>query len=120
MKGITLNPAALEALVARAVVAALKSLGRGQGAKDLGELLDQPASWRYCGLSRSVWFRLRSQGKLPDPVDAHGGNPRWRRCDLEKFVKQLKPSRRSPAKIEAAREKGAKGAARANAKAKRK
>jgi predicted DNA-binding transcriptional regulator AlpA len=56
-------------------------------------LLPQPAAWRYAGLSRSGWFRLRSQGALPAPVRVKGAGLLWRRADLEQWAARLRPVR---------------------------
>ncbi len=57
-------------------------------------LLDQPAAWRYLGLSRSMWFRLRAAGELPDPVRVPGRKlPMWRVEDLDRWPRRLKPAR---------------------------
>jgi predicted DNA-binding transcriptional regulator AlpA len=92
---LQLDTEALEALIARIVEATLERLGRASGnghaAKPAGELLTQPESWRYCGLSRSVWFRLKAAGKLPSAVGSATRNPRWRRSDLQRWVEHLKP-----------------------------
>jgi predicted DNA-binding transcriptional regulator AlpA len=64
-----------------------------------GLLLSQGEAWRYLGLARSSWYRLRAAGKLPSPVSVYGTGPRWRRADLDAWVARLKPARRktSPA-----------------------
>jgi|GEM_PF-3576961 len=59
------------------------------------QLLDQGDAWHYCGLSRSGWFRLRSAGEIPAPVDVPGVGLRWRRTDLDKWLTRLKPRRNS-------------------------
>jgi len=58
-------------------------------------LLSQSEAWTYLGLPRSTWFRLRSAGKLPDPVNVPGSGLFWRRADLDKWVTNLKPERKS-------------------------
>lgn len=63
------------------------------------QTFDQPGAIAYSGLPRSTWFRLRSAGKLPAPVEVEGTGPRWRRSDLDKWLERLKPRRtRSTAK----------------------
>lgn len=52
-------------------------------------LLDQQNAWEFVGLSRATWFRLRSAGKIPEPVRIAGSSLRWRRSDLEKWVAGL-------------------------------
>jgi predicted DNA-binding transcriptional regulator AlpA len=91
---LKLDNEALEALIARTVEATLERLGHGNGrpAKVPGELLSQPEAWAFCGLSRSVWFRLKSAGKLPPPVGSATSNPRWRRADLQRWIERLKPA----------------------------
>ena len=56
-------------------------------------LLSQPDAWAYLGLPRSTWFRLRSAGKLPSPVNVPSGGLFWRRADLDRWTGNLKPSR---------------------------
>jgi predicted DNA-binding transcriptional regulator AlpA len=56
-------------------------------------MLDQVAAYRYAGLSRSAWFRLRSAGRTPAPVDAGDGVLRWRRADLDHWVERMRPNR---------------------------
>jgi predicted DNA-binding transcriptional regulator AlpA len=63
-----------------------------QQAKPL--LLSQADAWTYLGLPRSTWFRLRSAGKLPEPVAVPGGALYWRRADLDKWTSNLRPSRK--------------------------
>lgn len=53
-------------------------------------LLSQPAAIKYVGLSRATFFRLRSAGRLPAPVDIEGAGVTYRRSDLEKFVERLR------------------------------
>jgi len=60
-----------------------------------GLLLTQNKSWEYVGIPRSTWFRLRSAGSLPEPVNVPGSGLFWRRADLDKWVASLKPERRS-------------------------
>jgi predicted DNA-binding transcriptional regulator AlpA len=57
------------------------------------QLLDQADAWRYCGLSRSAWFRLRSADQLPGPVNIDRSGLRWRKADLDKWLARLKPKR---------------------------
>jgi predicted DNA-binding transcriptional regulator AlpA len=97
---LQLDAQTLEAIIVRAVEATLERLGQaggnGQAAKPVGELLSQPQSWAFVGVTRSVWFRLRAEGKLPPPVGSATGNPRWRRSDLQSWVARLKPASRRP------------------------
>lgn len=76
----------LVALVTSAVTEALK-------ANPTPQLLDQSEAARYCGLARSSWFRLRSEGKLPPPVAVAGTGLKWRRRDLDEWLARLKPRR---------------------------
>jgi predicted DNA-binding transcriptional regulator AlpA len=62
-------------------------------------LFDQQGAWRYCGLSRTGWYRLRSMGKLPAPILIPGVGQRWRRLDLEQWVERLRPSRRGGGRL---------------------
>ncbi len=59
----------------------------------LGLLLCQSDAWRYCGLSRAGWYRLRSADRLPAPVSIPGVGLRWRRADLDAWATKLKPTR---------------------------
>lgn len=46
------------------------------------------------GLSKSLWTRLRAQGRLPQPVRI-AGLLRWKRRDIERLAETgVKPSRR--------------------------
>jgi hypothetical protein len=56
-------------------------------------LLAQPLAWKFLGVSRSAWFRLRGADRLPKPVNVPGSGLHWRRTDLEKFVAGLKPAK---------------------------
>jgi predicted DNA-binding transcriptional regulator AlpA len=58
------------------------------------QLLKQPQAWAFIGVTRANWYRMRSAGELPDPVEVPGGELMWRRADLEKWVARLKPARR--------------------------
>jgi predicted DNA-binding transcriptional regulator AlpA len=60
-----------------------------------GLLVPQSGAWVYLGIPRSTWFRLRSAGKLPDPVNVPGSGLYWRRADLDKWAAGLKPERKS-------------------------
>src|SRR5262245_46100452 len=71
-----------------AVVAAVKA-----EAKPLPLLLSQPQAIEYLGVSRPTFYRLKSAGKLPKPVQVEGSGLRYRRADLEKYVERLKPVR---------------------------
>lgn len=57
-------------------------------------IVSQPDAWAYVGLSRAEWFRLKSAGKLPDPVFMPGSTwPKWRKADLDKWVSSLPSTR---------------------------
>jgi predicted DNA-binding transcriptional regulator AlpA len=59
-------------------------------------LLNVGAAARLLGCSRSTFFRLKATGKLPLPVrPLAGGDLKYRRADLEKFVLSLPPVKRS-------------------------
>ncbi len=60
-----------------------------------GLLLSQSEAWEFVGLPRSTWFRLRSAGKLPNPVEVPSGGLYWLRSDLENWVANLKYIRRA-------------------------
>lgn len=53
-------------------------------------LLEPRAAWTLLGLSKSGFYRLVSSGELPQPVQVPGSGPRWKRCDLERWVARLK------------------------------
>lgn len=61
-------------------------------AKPQALLLTQREAWTFLGLSRSAWFRLRGEGKLPKPVSPDGALL-WRRVDLERWVERLRAAR---------------------------
>lgn len=57
-------------------------------------ILSQPAAWAYVGLSRAEWFRLKSAGKLPEPVYMPSSTwPKWRVADLDKWAASLPSTR---------------------------
>jgi len=58
------------------------------------QMLDQCEAHRYCGLSRSTWFKLRSADRLPQPVHVEGSGLRWRKSDLDRWMGTLKPRRK--------------------------
>jgi predicted DNA-binding transcriptional regulator AlpA len=52
--------------------------------------VNQPEAQRYCGVSRSQWFRLRSAGHAPKPVRMPGSSrPWWRVRDLDRWLAGL-------------------------------
>lgn len=89
------GPIVPDALVAAVVAAIREHLG------PLPQLFDQADAMRYVGLPRSTWFRLRSADELPAPVSVPGSGPRWRRADLDTWLKKLKPARRKSRAAEA-------------------
>lgn len=59
-------------------------------------LLTQPQACRYVGLPKSEWYRMKAAGELPDPVFiATSRRPRYRRADLDRWVKKLKANSRT-------------------------
>ncbi len=76
--------------VVRAVVA--------QIAAPVPQLLDQVQARRYCGLSKSGWFRAKSADLLPKSVFIEGSGERWKRRDLDAWIERQKPTRRKPTK----------------------
>lgn len=86
-----------EALVLAVLAAIREHVG------PLPQLFDQADAMRYVGLPRSTWFRLRSADELPAPVNVPGSGPRWRRADLDTWLKKLKPARRKSRAAEAER-----------------
>jgi predicted DNA-binding transcriptional regulator AlpA len=77
---------ALVDAVADAVVAKLGTVTTPQS-------MSQPAAWKYIGVSRSAWFRLKSAGLLPKPIALAGAGDRWRRKDLDAWLDRMKPRR---------------------------
>jgi predicted DNA-binding transcriptional regulator AlpA len=58
-------------------------------------LLSQAEAIALVGVSRAMWFRLRSAGRLPRPISVPGNSrPFWRRADLERWVANLKATAR--------------------------
>ena len=57
------------------------------------QTFDQVGARAYLGISRTVWFRAKAKGDIPDPVLV-GGTPRWRRLDLQKYLERLRPFRK--------------------------
>ena len=57
------------------------------------QLLTQDQAFKYVGLSRSAWFRLKSMGELPAPVNVEGSDVRYRRTDLDRWIARLKSKR---------------------------
>ena len=56
------------------------------------QLLTAKDAASMCRLSKRSWFRLSSSGKVPAPVRI-GGSVRWKRSDLELFIKLGCPDR---------------------------
>ena len=50
--------------------------------------------WLYCGVSRSFWYQLQTQEKVPPPIRLSGGLRFWRLSDLDKWLASLKPTYR--------------------------
>ena len=48
-------------------------------------LVDAREATRLCGVGRSTWLALRSQGRVPPAVHL-GRRTLWRRADLERWV----------------------------------
>ncbi len=60
-------------------------------------LFDAAAARKYCGLSRSGFFRALSAGAFPKPVHIEGSGDRWRKVDLDRWIERLKPARKKRA-----------------------
>jgi predicted DNA-binding transcriptional regulator AlpA len=43
--------------------------------------LTQREAWELLGVSRATWYRLRREGRVPEPCLV-GSYPKWRRADL--------------------------------------
>ena len=54
------------------------------------ELLDSGEAREYVGLRKTAWHALRSAGRLPKPVDVQGAGLRWRKRDLDEWLRKLK------------------------------
>lgn len=59
----------------------------------IATLLSAADAARMCRISRRTWFRLVSAGKTPASVRV-GGSPRWRRGDLDDWIRMGCPKRR--------------------------
>ena len=57
------------------------------------QLLTQDAAWKYLGVSRTRWFQLKAADQLPRPVTVAGSRQRWRRSDLDRYIKRLRTTR---------------------------
>jgi len=66
---------------------------RKQAAKPAPQMFAQDDAISYVGVSRTTWFRLRSTGDIPDPVNIEGSGQRWRKIDLDRYLDGLKPRR---------------------------
>jgi predicted DNA-binding transcriptional regulator AlpA len=55
-------------------------------------LLSQPRAWRFLGVSRTAWFRLKSEPGFPKPVRVNG-SLYWRTSELSKWAERLRPAR---------------------------
>lgn len=53
------------------------------------QLLSQRQAWEYVGISRAMWFRLRSRDALPSPVAVPGSRVRFRLADLDAWIAAL-------------------------------
>lgn len=74
-------------------------------ADDGPALLTCSQAAKLLGVSRTAYYHLRAEGKIPKPVALLAGHPRWRRTDLLRFVEKLRPftgARRTkrPAKLD--------------------
>ena len=47
--------------------------------------------WLLAGISRSTWFQMADDNLTPPPVAVPGKANRWRRSDIEAWVRGLKP-----------------------------
>jgi predicted DNA-binding transcriptional regulator AlpA len=57
--------------------------------------------WLYIGLSRSGFYRLLDAGEAPQPLRLPGVRPVWRFSDLDRWIRSLRPARRSPRRKQA-------------------
>jgi predicted DNA-binding transcriptional regulator AlpA len=67
---------------------------RAQANRPAPQTFGQNDAIAYVGLPESTWFRLRSAGEIPEPVEVPGSGPRWRKRDLDKYLDSLKPRRK--------------------------
>lgn len=56
------------------------------------EALDAKAAATLCGVSRSKWHEMHSQGLCPRAIDV-AGCPRWSRTELLSWLRAGAPSR---------------------------
>jgi predicted DNA-binding transcriptional regulator AlpA len=49
--------------------------------------------WLTIGCSRSAWFRWRSEGIAPRPLDLPGCRPTWRVSDLVRWLDKVRLAR---------------------------
>lgn len=65
------------------------------GPKAAAVLLRQSEAWEYIGVSRRTWYRLLDTRGFPAPVSVPGlAGRRWRREDLDAWVRSLGRDRR--------------------------
>lgn len=58
------------------------------------QLLTAKEAGQICRLSKRSWFRFSAYGKIPAPVKI-GGSIRWRRSDIDLWLKMGCPDRKT-------------------------
>ncbi|MBE7462976.1 MAG: AlpA family phage regulatory protein [Planctomycetes bacterium] len=61
--------------------------------RDLPLLLGAKTAAELVGVSESTFWKLHSQGRIPNPMRLGGRVVRWRRCELSAWVRAGCPSR---------------------------
>ncbi|VTT97957.1 unnamed protein product [Gemmataceae bacterium] len=56
-------------------------------------LLNQERAWKFLGVSRSAFFRLKGSRGFPGEVNVPGAGVHYRRVDLERWAAGLKGKR---------------------------
>lgn len=68
------------------------------GSYSVSALIDARECAILCGISKSLWYKLYSQGKTPDSVGL-GRRRLWRRDDIVRWIECGCPDRERFAKI---------------------
>jgi predicted DNA-binding transcriptional regulator AlpA len=89
----TSPPAPLGSSDFTALVEAVKTAVSEVIGQSAPQLFDQVQARAFLGLSATTWFRAKAADQIPAPVLV-GGAEKWRRVDLEEWLKRLRPARR--------------------------
>lgn len=50
----------------------------------------------FLGVSRTKFWKLLSEGRVPEPLRFMPRSPRWRRADLQKFINEMATEQHGP------------------------